>query len=87
MTVRRRATDRSPGWPSAVLRGLRVHDLGLDQVVRSALQDVAERDQGVRAQPLRRLGHQPVDLLVSAEAVRGLGRFLRIIRSLVWVCR
>lgn len=48
-----------------------------------ALQYVAERDQGVRAQPLRRLGYQPVDLLVPAEAVCGP---VRVVMALV-ACR
>lgn len=39
-----------------------VDDLRLDQVVWSALQDVAQRDEGVHAHPLRGLGHQPVHL-------------------------
>src|SRR5262249_33042076 len=55
-----------PGRAVGLVGGLADHgvdDLDLDQVVRRALQDVAQRGERVHGQALRRLGDQPEHLL------------------------
>ena len=62
--VVRRAPAAGPRRPRRPCgpAGLRGH---LDQVTRGAVQDVAQRGEGVHGQPLRRLGDQPENLLAG----------------------
>ncbi len=75
-TPHRRAGDqparrdrRRLGVAVGCLAHRRVHYFRFDQVVRRAVQDVAQRDQGVHAQSLRHLGDRPVDLLAGLSVV------------------
>jgi hypothetical protein len=54
---------------------------GLDQVIRLAAEDVAQRRQRVGRQALRDLGHHPVDLL-AREMHAALGQQRHQIRGL-----
>jgi hypothetical protein len=72
---------RSPARFARRLADLLADDLDLDQVVRLAVQDVAQRGQRVGRQPLRDLGHQPVDLL-PGQVNAALGQQRHQIRGL-----
>jgi hypothetical protein len=61
----RRTAGTGPAESPAVLRTSALTGLDLDEVVRGAAQDVAQRRQGVHRQALRRLGNQPEHLLAG----------------------
>jgi hypothetical protein len=58
--------------PCTAIHGavLVVDNLRFDQIVGRAAQDVAQCDQRIQAQLLRRLRHEPVDLFCSPLASR-----------------